>query len=156
LVILFEIDMRDMDCDGEPWDDKVDETWVSATRGELQQCEMVIIQQIAMSEFGSLSMIELEHYSFETTLSIYCRVQSLVETDYIKPINPSLPIPSDMPFTFYTLTEKSIYVLDCMDAWEYIRERGECDDTVQKPQYIQEIESWDSRPKPEWMFNYEM
>lgn len=145
-------DMREMNDTEVNWVDCVDRRDVKSTRGNLSQKEMNLLQQIVASKTGSLSQVEIEYHNRnDTELTVHCRIQSMVVNGYLKEIQATDYSIKHMPVIYYTLTEKSLYILHCVGFWEWIDTIQKQYDELEVPDEIKQIKQWDGRPIPEWV-----
>ena len=125
----------------------------------LSQIDARLLQQLLSSSTGALSLPELRARNTTRTDELQEQLTDLLHTDppLITTLRADPPVPTGIPGTYYAVTEDGITLLKQAGLYEQIGILHDlysaadltCPDASSVS--IDEIESYDGRPTPEWL-----
>lgn len=136
---------------------------LSDLRAILTETKVRLLQQILASPTGALSAVELAARNDITESTIRDHLRDLIERDrpIIRPLEAETDgrVPNGIPRKYYAVTEYGISLLKQVGLYEqigilydaYAAADLKLPDADERPVDINDIESYEHRPTPDWL-----
>jgi DNA-binding HxlR family transcriptional regulator len=127
-----------------------DEGTLERMRAILEETRLGLLQQILASEPGALSVEELAYRNTDLksgTIDYHLREPE--SRDVVTRLKADEPR-TDLPSTYWAVTERGIDLLQRLGFYEEIAVLSEADAALERTDRIRTIEAFEGRPEPDW------
>lgn len=147
----------------DPPDHGLDSGRLADLRDVLDQTKLRLLQQILASQTGALAAVELAARNEITESTIRDHLRNLQNRE--RPVVTQLdattgdPVPNGIPRKYYAVTEYGIDLLRQLGLYEqlgilydmYEAADLRLPDTEERPTDIEDVETYENRPSPDWL-----